>query len=85
MFGSFHSGQVKERDGEKVIATRTEIIGEFTEDQRRSMMTSRMVALQQRPELEEADQKVMQKVMPTVPEEARTAFLGTMNALHGES
>ncbi len=82
MFASFHSDQVKESNREKVIATRTEVIGEMKEEQRRTLMTSRMAAMKQRPELEEADQKVIQKIMPNVPEKARAAFMETMNALH---
>ena len=81
MFASFHSDQVKESNREKVIATRTEVIGEMKEEQRRTLMTSRMAAMKQRPELDEADQKVLQKIMPNVPEKARAAYMETMNAL----
>ena len=81
MFASFHSDQVKQSNREKVIATRTEVIGEMKEEQRRTLMTSRMAAMKQRPELEEADQKVIQKIMPNVPEKARMAFMDTMTAL----
>jgi len=85
MFASFHSDQVKQSNREKVIATRTEVIGEMKEEQRRTLMTSRMAAMKQRPELEEADQKVIQKIMPKVPEKARMAFMETMKALQGGS
>ncbi len=81
MFASFHSEQVKESNREKVIATRTEVIGEMTEERRRSLMTSRMAALKQRPELDEADLKATQKVMSNVPEKARAAFMDTMTTL----
>ena len=81
MFASFHSDQVKDSNREKVIATRTEVIGDMKEEQRRSLMTSRIAALKQRPELDEADQKVVEKVMPKVPEKARAAFIETLTAL----
>ena len=81
MFASFHDPTVKEANREKVIATRTEVIGEMAEDKRRQMMTSRMAAMKQRPELDEMDQKATQKVMANVPEKARAAFMETMNTL----
>lgn len=44
---------------------------------------SSLAALKQWPELDEADQKVTQKVVPNVPEEARGAFMDTMTAPQG--
>ena len=46
-------------------------------------MTPRLAALKEWPELDEADQKVTQKVVPNVPEEARGAFMDTMTAPQG--
>ena len=46
---------------------------------------SSLAALKEWPELDEADPKVTQKVMPNVPEEARGAFMDTMTAPQGGS
>ena len=85
MFGSFHSDQVKVSNREKVIATRNEVIGELTGEQRSTIMASRMAALKQRPELEQADQQVTEKVMSGVPEKARAAFMTTLKSLQDGS
>ena len=84
---SFHHDKVKESDRETLIATRTEIIGGLPEDRRRTMMMSRMRAMMETPELEEADKAVIEKVMPRVPAEARKAFVDTMADLmkHSQS
>ncbi len=49
MIAAIHDRKVKESDREKLIATRTEIIGEFSEDRRRTMMMSRMQAMKDHP------------------------------------
>ncbi len=46
---------------------------------------SSLAALKQWPELDEADGKVAQSVMPNAPEKARTAFVDTMPAPKGGS
>lgn len=81
MITAIHNSKVKEGDREKLIATRTEIIGEFSEDRRRNMMMSRMQALKDQPDLNKADMEVTEKVMPQVATEARSAFMGTMSEL----
>ena len=70
--------KVKDSDREKLIATRTEIIGEFSEERRRTMMMSRMKALMDAPDLNKADIEVTEKTMPQVSAEARMAFMETM-------
>ncbi len=77
--------KVKDSDREKLIATRTEIIGEFSEERRRTIMMSRMNALMDAPDLNKADIEVTEKTMPQVSAEARTAFMETMSALKGMS
>ena len=55
MFSGFHHPKVNEKNRSKVIATRVEIVGELAEDKRRTIITSRIAALKDRPELDEAD------------------------------
>ena len=81
MITAIHDSKVKGGDREKLIATRNEIIGEFSEDRRRNMMMSRMQALRDQPDLNKADMEVTEKVMPQVAAEARSAFMETMSAL----
>ena len=82
MFRSFHNSQVKDKNREKVIATRVEITGELSEEKRRSLMQSRIAALKTSPELEATDKSVQDKVMPKVPSKARQAFLDTWTSLN---
>lgn len=81
MMGAFHNPKIKDSAREKLIATRVEIVGEFSEDKRQTIMKSRMAALKVAPELEEADKKIQMKVLPQVSEGARTAFVSTMEQM----
>ena len=68
---------------EDLIATRTEIIGELSEDRRRTLMMSVMQGFKDDPDSAEADRGAVEKVLPNVPSEARTAFMETMSSLSG--
>ncbi len=83
MFGSFHHRDVKDKNRDKVIATRVAIVGELPEERRRALMTSRIAALKAAPELEQADQSAQEKVLPQVNDKARKAFLDSWTKLHG--
>ncbi len=83
MIAAIHDGKVKESDRENLVATRTEIIGEFSEDRRRTMMMSRMQAMKDHPDLDKADMATTEKTMPKVNAEARMAFMETMSTLKG--
>ena len=85
MIAAIHDSKVKESDRENLVATRTEIIGEFSEDRRRTMMMSRMQAMKDHPDLNKADMETTEKSMPQVAAEARTAFMETMSALKSMS
>ena len=85
MFTSFHHPSVKRGNREKVIATRVEVIGELGEEQRRTIMTSRIAALSTAPDVDAEDQAVQEKVIPTVPAKARSAFLDSWGAVHKPS
>ena len=82
MIGSFHSLQISEGDRDKLITTRVEIVGEMPEEDRRNMMMSRTMALKDTPQLEEADQQLMKRVLPAVSESARAASDQSILALH---
>ncbi len=85
MIAAILDRKVKESDREKLITTRTEIIGEFSEDRRRTMMMSRMQAMKDHPDLDKTDMETTEKTMPQVAAEARTAFMQTMSALKSMS
>jgi len=77
MLGAFHSSEVNDSTREKLVATRVEIIGEMTEDRRRTIMTSRVAAMKVAPELDEKDRQVTETILPQVNESARAAFTAT--------
>ena len=77
MIGAFHSTEVKEKTRESLVATRVEIVGELPEEKRRTIISSRTTALKVAPDLEEADQRVQQRVLGKIPAPARNAFLTT--------
>jgi len=79
----FLDPKVKESVREELIATRTEIIGELSEDRRRTIMMSVMQALKDDPDSAKANRDVVEKILPKVPSEARAAFMETMKSLSG--
>ena len=81
MIGAFHSPKVKDKARESLVATRVEIVGDLPEEQRRTIITSRIEALKVAPELEEADRRVQERVLPQISESARTGFTTTWKAL----
>ena len=81
MIGAFHSSKVKDKARDSLVATRVEIVGDLPEEQRRTIIASRIQALKVAPELEEADRQVQQRVLPNISESARTGFTATWTAL----
>ncbi len=77
MIGAFNHPSVKAKTRESLVATRLEIIGELTEEQRRTIISSRAQALKEAPELDKADQRVQELILPKVPQNARSAFMKT--------
>ena len=75
MIGAFNSPKVNSKTQESLVATRVEIVGELPEDARRTMISSRTQALKAAPELEIADQRVQERILSKVPQQAREAFL----------
>ena len=82
MIGAFHSTQVKGKARESLVATRVEIVGELSEDKRRTIISSRTEALKVAPELDETDRRVQEKVLPTLSQSTRKAFLSTWESVH---
>ncbi len=77
MFGAFHSPKVKDKARDKLIATRIEVVGELPEQKRRSLISSRIAGLQATPHIDEADRRVQERVLASVPQAARQAFATT--------
>jgi len=81
MIGAFHSPEVADNARDKLVATRVEIIGEMSEDDRRKIMKSRAMGLKVAPQLEEVDQQATMRVLPQISESARAAFVATREEL----
>ena len=75
MIGAFNSDKVKGKTRESLVATRVEILGELSEEARRTIISSRTEALKVVPELDKADQQIVDRILPKVPQNARQAFL----------
>ena len=74
MIGAFNSPDVKSKAQESLVATRIEIIGQLPDDKRRTIVASRYEALKVAPELNDADRRVQERVLPRIPQSARMAF-----------
>lgn len=83
MIGAFHSSKVKANARESLVATRVEIVGELAEDKRRTIISSRNEALKVAPELDEADRRVQEKILPKINPSSRQAFLATWEQVRG--
>ena len=77
MIGAFNSPDVQSKAQESLVSTRLEIIGELPAEKRRTIIASRAAALKVAPDLDEADRRVQERVLPKVPKSARTAFQAT--------
>ena len=85
MIGAFHSTKVKAKARESLVATRVEIVGELSEDKRRTIISSRAEALKVAPELDETDRRVQEKVLPNLSQSTRNAFLATWESVQGNT
>ncbi len=83
MIGAFHSKQVKPKAQESLVATRVEIVGELSEEKRRTIINSRTEALKVAPELDERDRLVQEKVLPKLSQKTRNAFMETWQQVKG--
>ncbi len=84
MIGAFHSSKVKSKARESLVATRVEIVGELSDEKRRTIISSRNQALKVAPELDQQDREVQMKVLPKISKSARDAFQTTWDQVHGK-
>ena len=84
MIGAFHSNKVKPKARESLVATRVEIVGELSEDKRRTIISSRSEALKVAPELDQHDRDVQKKILPNISKSSREAFEATWASVHNE-
>ena len=82
MIGAFHSNKVKPKARESLVATRVEIIGELSEDKRRTIISSRSEALKVAPELDQQDRDVQKRVFSKISKSSREAFQATWDDVH---
>ena len=85
MIGAFHSSKVNSKTQESLVATRVEIVGELPEADRRTIISSRTQALKAAPELDNADQRVQERILPKVAQQAREAFLSSWDYVRKEA
>ena len=85
MIGAFNNPSAKAKTRESLVGTRLEIVGELPEDQRRTIIYSRTEALKVAPELDKADQRVQDQILPKVPQHARQAFLKSWDQVRKSS
>ncbi len=84
MIGAFHSSKVKSKARESLVATRVEIVGELSDEKRRTIISSRNQALKVAPELDQQDREVQMKVLPKISKSTRDAFQTTWDQVHGQ-
>ena len=84
MIGAFHSSKVKSKARQSLVATRVEIVGELSDEKRRTIISSRNQALKVAPELDQQDREVQMKVLPKISKSARDAFQTTWDQVHGK-
>ena len=84
MIGAFHSSKIKSKASESLVATRVEIVGELSEDKRRTIISSRSEALKVAPELDQQDRDVQTKILTKISKSSRDAFQTTWDQIHGE-
>ena len=82
MIGAFHSSKVKPKSRESLVATRIEIVGELSDDKRRTIISSRSEALKVAPELDQQDRDVQKKILPKISKSTREAFQATWDQVH---
>ena len=84
MIGAFHSSKVKSKARQSLVATRVEIVGELSDEKRRTIISSRNQALKVAPELDQQDREVQMKVLPKISKTTRDAFQTTWDQVHGK-
>jgi len=78
MIGAFHSNKVKPKSRESLVATRVEIVGELSEEKRRTIISSRSQALKVAPELGQQDRDVQKTVFSKISKSSRDGLPGNL-------
>ena len=84
MIGAYPSNKVRPNSRESLVATRVEIVGELSDDKRRTIISSRHEALKVAPELDQQDRDVQKKILPKISTSTRDKFQATWDEVHGE-
>ena len=84
MIGAFHSNKVKPESRESLVATRVEIVGELSEEKRRTIISSRSQTLKVAPELDQQDRDVQKTVFSKISKSSRDAFQATWDSVHAD-
>ncbi len=82
MIGAFHSSKVKSKARESLVATRVEIVGELSDEKRRTIISSRHEALKVAPELDQQDRDVQKKIISKISKSTREKFQATWDQVH---
>ena len=84
MIGAFHSSKVKPKARESLVATRVEIVGELSDEKRRTIISSRTEALKMAPELDQKDREMQKRIFSKISKSTREAFQATWDDVHNE-
>ena len=85
MIGAFHSNKVKPKARESLVATRVEIVGELSDEKRRTIISSRSEALKVAPELDQKDREMQKRIFSKISKSTREAFQATWDDVHNEA
>ena len=65
-----------------MVANRVELVGELSEERRRTIISSRSEALKFAPELDQQDRDVQNKILSQISKSSREAFQSTWAEVH---
>jgi hypothetical protein len=75
-------GKLSPEARKRLIKTRTEVVAGYDNDQRKQLLLSRMKSGMELPrEVDTADMQAIEQVLPELPEDLRTNFIGTRQEL----
>ena len=75
-------GKLNAEEKRRLIKTRTEVVASYPEEQRKTLLVSRVKAGMQLPrDVDAADMSTIQAVLPELPENLRSNFMATQQAL----
>ena len=68
-----------------MVATRVEIVGELSNEKRRTIISSRSEALKVAPELDQKDREMQKRIFSKISKSTREAFQATWDDVHNEA